>query len=156
MKHITELSYKEGEVWKHTFLSNGFIEPDGTFVEREYQAAKTLDKEWYSRILQCTKPFGSNGSKELGRQAPQRADWEEIKYQTMCRHVIQKFIDHPTLAQQLLATGDAYITESNEWHDNIWGNCTCGRPECSTPGTNWLGHILMTTREALRNQKFSS
>jgi ribA/ribD-fused uncharacterized protein len=150
---ITEFSTKTADGWVHSFLSNGFIEPDGSFVEREYQAAKAADPEDAARIMDCAKPFGEDGAKRLGRAVEVRADWEEIKYQTMSHWVMAKFLDHPELAQILLATGDALLIEGNTWHDNTWGNCVCGsrdRPNCVLPGDNWLGQILMTVREALR------
>lgn len=141
--------YENGE-WRDTYLSNGYIEPDGTFVEREYQAAKTLDEVAARQILACNRPFGSGGSKKLGRAAPLRPDWERVKYQVMARLVTAKFRDHPALAAQLVATGDALLVEGNMWHDNVWGDCRCGGPECVKPGLNLLGHILMSVRETLR------
>lgn len=141
--------YENGE-WRDTYLSNGYIEPDGTFVEREYQAAKTLDEVAARQILACNQPFGSGGSKKLGRAAPLRPDWERVKYQVMARLVTAKFRDHPVLAAQLVATGDALLVEGNTWHDNVWGDCRCGGPECVKPGLNLLGHILMSVRETLR------
>jgi ribA/ribD-fused uncharacterized protein len=147
---IDTFSHNDGSGWIHSFLSNGFTEPDGSFVEREYQACKTDDPEWSTRILACEHPFGPGGSKILGREAPLRPDWEEVKFQVMARCVLAKFLDHPELARQLLATGDALIIEGNTWHDNVWGDCRCGRPECSVTGTNWLGHVLMGVRETLR------
>ncbi len=150
---ITQFSFKAGDKWRHTFLSNGYIEPDGSFVEREYQAAKAADPADAERILACAKPFGEGGAKRLGQSIRVRTDWEEIKYQTMVRLILAKFLDHPELAQQLLETGDALLVEGNTWHDNTWGNCVCGsrdRPACVAWGDNWLGQILMNVREALR------
>jgi ribA/ribD-fused uncharacterized protein len=137
-------------VWIHSFLSNGYIEPDGSFVEREYQAGRAADREAAEAILACVKPFGEGGSKRMGHAAKERSDWERVKYQVMARCVLQKFLDHPELASRLLDTGDMLIIEGNSWHDNIWGDCRCGRPQCDKPGRNWLGHILMGVREALR------
>lgn len=149
---IDRFSTKEAGVWTHSFLSNGFIEPDGTFVEREYQASKTLDVFEQEQIMACTKPFGPLGCKRLGRAATRRPDWYEVRFQVMTRLVLRKFLDHPTLARELLATGDALLIEGNTWHDNTWGDCRCGLPgypECQMTGLNWLGHILMNVRETL-------
>lgn len=145
--------YTVTDGWKHTFLSNGYIEPDGSSVEREYQAAKAADPAEAETILQCSKPFGPGGSKQLGRAVVKRPDWEKVKYQVMVRCVLKKFLDHPSLAEQLLATGDKLIVEGNTWHDNIGGDCGCNdddHPECRAPGLNWLGHVLMGVRETLR------
>ena len=149
---IGQFSVKIGEEWVHNCFSNGFIEPDGSFVEREYQAAKAARGEDADRILACERPFGPGGSKRLGREVEQRPDWDQIKYQVMAKLVLAKFLDHLELAKELLTTGDTLLVESNTWHDNIWGDCQCGRPECSEPGLNWLGHILMCVREMLRQQ----
>lgn len=143
---IDQFSIKTDDIWNHTYLSNGYIEPDGTFVEREYQAAKANNSEDAARIIACEKPFGPGGSKRLGREVELRPDWDEVKYQVMTQLVMAKFFDHPELTKQLLDTGDALLIEGNSWHDNIWGDCRCGRPECSKPGLNWLGHILMVAR----------
>ena len=150
---IDHFSIQTEDGWSHTYLSNGYIEPDGTFVEREYQAAKAKDDKSASKILACEKPFGPGGAKRLGREVELRSDWDEVKFQIMMRLVMTKFLDHPELAKQLLATGDALLIEGNSWHDNIWGNCRCGRPECSEPGLNWLGYILMAVRESLRRRR---
>lgn len=149
---VVQFSTKVGEDWTHSCFSNGFIEPDGSFVEREYQSAKAARSEDANRILACERPFGPNGSKRLGREVEHRSDWEQVKFQTMARLVLAKFSDHPDLALMLLATGDAMLIEGNTWHDNTWGDCKCGRPECSQPGLNWLGSILMCVRETLRQQ----
>jgi ribA/ribD-fused uncharacterized protein len=148
---IDVFSTKTENGWVHSYLSNGYIEPDGSFVEREYQACKTLDPEYAAQVLACTKPFGPGGAKQTGTAAPLRTDWEEVKFQVMAHFVLQKFLDHPELAQRLLATEDNLIVEGNSWHDNTWGDCHCGRKECTVTGRNWLGHILMSTREALRH-----
>jgi predicted NAD-dependent protein-ADP-ribosyltransferase YbiA (DUF1768 family) len=64
--------------------------------------------------------------------------------------VLRKFLDHPELAAELLETGEALLIEGNTWHDQIWGDCRCGRPECAEPGLNLLGQILMSVREMVR------
>jgi ribA/ribD-fused uncharacterized protein len=147
---IDQFSTLTEGVWTHSFLSNGYIEPDGSFVEREYQAARAADRNAALDILACANPFGPGGAKRLGHRAKERPDWERVKYQVMTRCVLQKFTEHDELASRLLDTGDMLLIEGNSWHDNTWGDCCCGRPECSETGRNWLGHILMGVREALR------
>lgn len=149
---IDQFSFKEEGGWRHSFLSNGFTEPDGTFVEREYQASKTFNTFEQEQIMACTRPFGPLGCKRLGKAATLRPDWNEVKFQIMARLVLSKFLDHTELARELLATADALIIEGNTWHDNTWGDCRCGQPdhpECQLVGLNWLGHILMSVRETL-------
>lgn len=150
---IDQFSYRMGGNWEHCYLSNGFIEPDGSFVEREYQAAKALHESDAAKILACDHPFGKGGAKRLGREIEMRPDWDDVRYRVMARLVMRKFLDHPDLADKLLATGDSLLVEGNTWHDNIWGDCRCGRPECQATGLNWLGLILMAVREALRQMQ---
>lgn len=147
---IDRFAWKEGGRWVHLPPSNGHIEPDGSFVEREYQAyAKTTDPEWREKILACTQPFGPYGSKRLGQSAPLRADHQDVKFPVMALFVTRKFHEHPSLAGWLRDTGTEMLIEGNAWHDNIWGDCRCGRPACAQPGANWLGLILMTVRAGL-------
>lgn len=141
-----------GRGYTHTFLSNGFIEPDGSFVEREYQAyAKSTDPVVQRTIMACQHPFGPNGAKKMGRKATLRPDFEQVKLPVMAFFVEKKFREHPELARMLGATGHVHLEEGNDWHDNVWGNCLCGNadgkhPECLLTGMNHLGVILMTIR----------
>lgn len=126
--------------YEHTFLSNGFIEPDGSFVEREYQAyAKTKDLGKRAWILAAEKPFGKDGAKRRGRQVQLRPDHDEVKFQVMSFFVARKFREWEELRVQILATGNNLLVEGNDWHDNVWGDCQCGHVSCREPGLNWLG-----------------
>lgn len=142
--------------YEHTFLSNGFIEPDGSFVEREYQAySKTEDPKKRTWILDAKRPFGKDGAKGRGRSVLIRADHDEVKFQVMSFFVVRKFTEWKELATALLDTGAQLLVEGNDWHDNVWGDCRCENadgkhPECIQSGQNWLGLILMTTREMVR------
>jgi ribA/ribD-fused uncharacterized protein len=143
---ITQLSSFEGGQWRHGPLSNFYVEPDGTNVEAEYQGfAKTTDRDVQRRIAQMPPAQ----AKKAGRALDLRADHEEVKIPVMAYFVTKKFRDHDALASYLIATRSQMIVEGNVWHDNIWGNCTCGRRECAEPGLNWLGIILMTVRAGL-------
>jgi predicted NAD-dependent protein-ADP-ribosyltransferase YbiA (DUF1768 family) len=55
--------------------------------------------------------------------------------------LIQKFSQDPFKAA-LLATGDAYLEETNHWGDVYWG-------VCNGVGQNRLGHALMEIRADL-------
>jgi len=126
----------------HRFLSNFFIEPDGTHVEREYQAQKCAN---YDDIEQFAK-LTPGQAKRLGRRVKIRDDWEAVKVETMRMLVWQKFVDHDELAERLLATGVSLLVEGNNWGDRFWGRVNDGMGT----GENWLGKILMETREQLR------
>lgn len=125
------------------FLSNFFLEPDGTTVEHEFQAAKTADLEWKLRILTAPTP---GQAKRLGRKAPLRPEWEQAKVNEMRALVFKKFLDHPTLAAWLMETTGHDLVEGNHWHDQFWGVCVCGRCPAEE-GLNKLGRILMEIRD---------
>lgn len=111
-------------------------------VEHAFQAAKTKDERL--RIWIKVQKTPSLAKKE-GRNVQLRSDWEQIKYDVMKELVTQKFTRHQKLREQLLATGDKYLEETNHWGDTCWG-------VCRGKGTNWLGKILMDVRTQLRNQ----
>lgn len=58
--------------------------------------------------------------------------------------VFTKFDQHQELAQKLLETDDTYLEEENTWGDQFWGTV-------NGKGANYLGYILMETRETLKN-----
>lgn len=128
---------------KYRFLSNFFIEPDGTHVEGEYQSQKCsipTDTERFRGLSpgQC---------KRLVRTVKLRSDWERSKVVTMRLLVHQKFVDHPGLADDLLATGDVELIEGNSWGDSFWGVVNNGNGH----GRNELGKILMHVRKDLKD-----
>lgn len=67
--------------------------------------------------------------------------WDEVKNEVMKYILIQKFSD-PELMQKLIDTGDAYLEETNTWHDTYWG-------VCDGVGQNNLGKILMSIRREI-------
>lgn len=149
--HITEFSdvptckecgmadYIQEFKGQHYYLSNFYIEPDSTFVEKEYQARKCADPKDLVRFC-----FGMTAkqAKALGRQVTLRSDWEDVKVDIMLELVRQKFLDHPTLARQLKQTRTAYLEEGNWWGDRFWGTV-------EGIGQNHLGKILMRVRGEL-------
>ena len=133
---------------QYFFLSNFHEVPlvwEGlTYLNSEaaFQAAKVLTTE--ERLPFTTLP--ASKAKRRGRQVPLRTDWEDVKTGVMESIVRAKFTQHPDLAQQLLATGDAILVEGNTWGDVCWGvDLRTGK------GENRLGVILMRIRDELRN-----
>jgi hypothetical protein len=130
---------------EYRFLSNFYpatVEYDGleyASTEHAYQAAKTLDAA-QRRIREAKKP---GDAKRIGKQVKLRTDWEQIKLKIMKELVLQKFSKHKDLKEKLLATGDAYLEETNSWGDQWWG-------VCKGKGHNHLGKILMEVRKELR------
>lgn len=162
---IERFSTREGNRWTHSPLSNGFVEPDGSHVEGEYQAyAKTTNDAERRRILFMPggndrevrrPPFGPVGAKQAGRRTTLRPDHNEVKVPVMAFFVGRKFAEHPICRDHLLATGQAYLVEGNTWHDNYWGDCRCGDEPCRAPGVNALGIILMAVRASLSQRSIT-
>ena len=135
---------------EYAFLSNFYEHPitiNGVTyktAEHAFQAMKATNKADHDLIVNTQTP---GQAKRLGKKIQLRSDWEDIKYIAMQDILRVKFAS-PELGQMLMATGDATLIEGNNWHDNIWGNCTC--PRCDNKvGKNWLGNILMGVRQDL-------
>ncbi len=92
--------------------------------------------------------------KRMGRLLKNRPDWDDIKYGVMEWGVRYKFSKDERLKKMMLDTGDEEMVESNFWHDNYWGNCTCVK--CVGEGENNLGKLLMKIREELKPVKPTS
>ena len=107
-------------------------------AEHAFQAAKTLDPAWKQAIHQAPHP---GVARHLGRRAPLREDWPDVRLDVMDVILRAKFSD-PGLARRLVATGDAELVEINSWNDTFWGVCRGN-------GHNHLGKILMTIRTEL-------
>lgn len=130
---------------KYRFLSNFYpskIILDGleyAHVEAAFQAAKTDDPSARRRIREVAKP---GEAKRLGQKVKLREGWDKMRIQVMEDLVRQKFTVHKDLQEKLLATGDAYLEETNTWNDKFWG-------VCRAHGENHLGKILMKVRKEL-------
>lgn len=127
----------------YRFLSNFYVcqlEVDGVLYdssEHYYMSQNTTDSRWRDLIISASSP---SKSKELGKKAPLRKDWEEkYKNQSMMCGLMAKF-DNDNLRQKLIATGDAYLEETNHWGDTYWG-------VCNGEGKNMLGRMLMYVRD---------
>lgn len=126
---------------QYRFLSNFYIEPDGTCVEKEFQAAKSLDEEYAALIRSASSPGEAKRLGSKGVMSPEffRPDWDDIRISEMEVFVLAKFTDHESLAKLLLQTGDRELIEGNSHDDTFWGMVR-GR------GENQLGKILMRVR----------
>lgn len=107
-------------------------------VEHAYCAAKTF--ELALRLHLKTLP--ANRAKQFAHKFTLIPDWDIIKFEVMNNLLLQKFSQEP-FTSLLLATGDAYIEETNWWNDTVWGVCN-GR------GENRLGKMIMEIRNALK------
>lgn len=137
---------------EHAFLSNFHEEPfdcGGRIVptaEHAYQAQKTWSKLHRDEIAAADGP---RHAKFLGRRAPMKPNWDEIKVSVMRQILAFKFAEGSTLGARLAETFPAHLIEGNHWGDTFWG---CVHP---TPGSNlWvgsnhLGLLLMERRKEL-------
>lgn len=113
--------------------------------EHAFNAFKTLDLAARSAILAAGSP---GAAKRLGRTAPLRDGWDTgVRVWAMTRVIVAKFAD-PDTAAALTSTGDQALVETNDWHDQFWGDCYCSRHK-HVEGVNMLGELLMTQRAAL-------
>jgi len=109
-------------------------------TEHAYQAAKSLDRK--ERIPLMKADCTCKWAKHLGYGMILQKNWDQIKYEIMFELVRQKFTNHLDLKTKLLATGSAYLEETNTWNDKYWG-------VCHGIGQNNLGKILMKVRSGL-------
>lgn len=130
----------------YAYLSNFFIESDGSCVEVEFQAMKTTNLVQRQEILRCVGE--PKRAKRLGRKCDIRPGWDNLRVYVMASLVAKKFSRHPQLTELLMDTAGATLIEGNYWHDNFWGACTCDG--CSDKlQQNQLGTILMSVRATL-------
>lgn len=132
---------------EYDFLSNFYptkVLFDGIIYynsEAAYQAQKCLqqtDKEQFALL-------SADEAKRLGKKVEMRRNWDDVKFKIMERVVYEKFTQNPTLAQDLLNTGDRILKEGNYWKDLYWGvDLKTGE------GENNLGKILMSLRDYIR------
>lgn len=130
---------------EYYFLSN-FYECNIEFEGISYRNTEAVFQAQKCSDLKDRKQFSDlnpSAAKKLGRRVSLRPDWENVKINLMYQIVKAKFVQNPDLADKLIATGDEYLEEGNNWGDRIWGTV-------NGVGANNLGKILMTVRSELR------
>ena len=143
---------------EYFFLSNFYEVPvtyDGiTYKNNEaaFQAQKVAPRKTKKvssdeRLAFCH--LNPPEAKKLGRRVSLRKDWEDVKVPIMEEIVLAKFEQNDDLRGRLLATGDAYLEEGNDWGDRVWG-------VVNGQGANNLGKILMRVRDMLREKEKES
>ncbi len=89
-------------------------------------------------------------SKRRGRRVTLRPDWDTGGRVLAMQQVLRaKFAPDTALSAELAATGQLRLVETNHWHDQFWGDCTCPR-HADLPGTNMLGELLMAIRSFIQ------
>ena len=111
------------------FLHNFFVEPDGTLVEREYQAEKCFhlaDKKLFA---------GLNGraSKDLGQRVKQRADWKQIRVEVMFDLVLQKYQGSSRSSIEITLDRRVVVGGEQQARRHVLGNCRRDRREPHGP-----------------------
>lgn len=116
-------------------------------AEHAFNALKTLDLSQRELVLKQSTPFLA---KKVGRKVDLRDNWDNrIRLVAMKRIIDAKF-EVEDLRNKLLKTGNIDLIECNIWHDNFWGDCTCGRNSCQKVGLNNLGLLLMKKRSEIK------
>ena len=128
--------------WPADVEHEGFVYPTN---ENAFQAAK-FSKEGRVKFTTCS----AREAKEMGKTTPMSGpmieDWVSGRRdRVMLRINLEKYIAHEDLRERLLATGQAYLEETNTWKDKYWG-------VCNGEGENMLGRILMEIRTYLRRE----
>lgn len=108
-------------------------------VENAYQASKSM----YLNDRRDIKDLPPQKAKQAGRRLILRPDWHQVKRAVMLDFLLQKFINNEDLREQLLATNNVPLIESNYWGDRYWG-------VFNGEGENHLGLLLMQVRNLLR------
>jgi ribA/ribD-fused uncharacterized protein len=137
---------------EYYYLSNFEIEPDGSHVEAEFQAQKTLIPSQRARIITAGSPAAARRVGKDKTLTTLRPDWEEIKIDRMHMLVEQKFCTWKDLAAKLLTTGGAVLQEGNFHGDDYWGLVW---ENGEWRGENMLGYILMSVRTDLEKARRS-
>lgn len=114
--------------------------------EHFFQASKMARPEDHERVRLSMSPYVA---KQLSAQLRQRDNWDNIKDGVMLLGLRSKFRQNLALSKMLLDTGQAWLIETNYWHDNEWGVCTCAKCRRLSPGHNKLGLMLEGVRSEL-------
>ena len=114
------------------------------------------DQESLAQIMEAPNP---KRQKRLGRQVKNYDDteWHSVSRTVVLTANLAKYSQHDDLKEKLLATGDKVIVEASPY-DPLWGIALGPWDDkvldrANWQGKNWLGQILMLTRDILRNME---
>jgi len=135
---------------KYYFLSNFFpvtIIIDGLeykSTEHYFQSMKFTDPKIQGQVRNAPTP---SMAKKIAKKFRKREDWYDISLDVMERALRAKF-NKPDLRKKLIATGDMYLQEGNQWNDTFWGvDLKTGK------GKNHLGRLLMKIRTKIKTNQ---
>ncbi len=133
----------------YEFLSNFHVHPvllpTGIVPSSEhaFMLEKDSDPAYKKKIREAATP---GRAKRIGKTANLPAGWDEaLRFTAMHGALKRKFVD-PVMACNLLATGLAYLEETNRHGDTFWGRC-------GGEGKNHLGRQLMVIRSMLLHRE---
>ena len=143
---LTEINSFRGEYyWLSNFYPvdifyKGRLYPS---VEHAFMSSKSDSEEWKIFCSDSSNPPGK--VKVAGRTVKLVDNWNNIRIQVMRECILLKFSQEP-FKSKLLSTGNINIVEGNDWGDTYWGfDIRKGK------GKNYLGRIIMETRDILKN-----
>lgn len=122
-------------------------------VESAYQSAKNPSVKWQKFCEEHTREPGV--CRHEGRHQTLVPNWDVVRVRVMRRLLNQKF-QQPDMKEKLLATGDKYLIEGNNWGDSFWGAVRVYDDDgriINYKGENRLGIMLMNIRAALKLNK---
>ena len=151
----------KGEYRNFSNSSQHPIDMDGekfNTVEHYFQAMKAKefkDDEIYNKIIKAKTP---KAAKALGKKVKNFVTeiWDAKRDEVMEKAMRAKFVQHPELRKELMATGDKLIGEANP-RDTYWGIGTGIESEKSKSPSKWrgqnkLGKILMALRNTFNSE----
>lgn len=128
--------------WEASIRFEGLTYPAN---ENAYQANKFPQADRVPFTI-CTPAEAKAMGIQKPMSEPRLKDWTSgLRDKVMLRINLEKYIAHEDLRNRLLATGSAYLEETNTWEDDFWG-------VCNGKGENMLGRILISIRRYLRTE----
>jgi len=126
---MCKIKDEQGRVWRSS--------------EHLYQGMKFIEPVYQEAVRMVLTPKESKIIANNYLRDNIRPDWHDIKIDIMRDVVMRKFTQNESLRDKLLKTGDKVLIEHRA-SDDFWGS----GPDMK--GKNWLGVILMETREELK------
>ncbi|WP_194838770.1 NADAR family protein [Nocardia sp. XZ_19_369] len=110
-------------------------------------AAAQSDAPGWALVVQSAAT--GRDAENLAWQGRMRDDWASVRNAAMVDVLHSKFTFNPELGDQLLATGDALLIDTNDDGEQYWGRCL--HAGLRVPAEmNMLGRTLMRVRRELR------
>lgn len=117
-----------------------------------YQASKSLDWATQQWLLTMRSPDEAR-TRGTSNATMLQPGWDSgLRVRYMMKILNLKFTPGTMLGDLLVDTGDMYLRNTNEYHDQFWGSCMC-TVHYGERGANMLGELLMVRRETLRLMK---